>query len=398
MTEVILVSLGGGPGTRTADCTAALGQAECILGAGRLLDGLPQGCTQNRIAAIRPEALLDAILQQTGTCAVVFSGDTGFYSGARGLLPLLRERGIPVELLPGVSSVQLLSAQLGRPWQDWVLVSAHGADCDVIGAVTQGRPAFFLTGVLSPRAICARLAEAGLGSLPVTVGTRLSEPEELVTTGTAEQLAQRDFHPRSVLLAEAAPRLDRRVPGFPDHTFLRGAVPMTKQEVRTAALAKLGVRRDGVYWDIGAGTGSVGVELALAAEQGRVFAIEYSPAALDLIHANRAKFCAWNLQVVEDRAPEGLAALPAPDGVFIGGSGGRLGVIVDLVLARNAQAHICISAIALETLSTALAVLERHGIEAQVTQIAVSRSRPAGDLHLLAANNPVFLVTGNCDD
>ena len=397
--QVILASLGGGlPEGLTEECAAALRQAGCILGAKRLLEHLPQGCTENRIAAIRPEELLEAIMGQQTDCAVVYSGDAGFYSGAKGLLPLLREREIPARVLPGVSSVQMLSARLERPWQDWVLVSAHGTDCDVVRAVMQGKPAFFLTGgLLGPAEICGRLAESGLGGLPVTVGENLSCPDESIISGTAEQLAGRSFSSLSVLLAEAAPRTERRSPGFPDSAFLRGDVPMTKQEVRAAALAKLAVRPGDIFWDVGAGTGSVSVELALASEGGAVFAVECSSEACGLIRANRKKFCAWNLRVVEGHAPQVLEDLPVPDGVFIGGTKGGMAEIVDMALRRNEKARICISAIALETVSAAAAALKQHGIVPQTVQIAVCRSKPAGGLHLLMANNPVFLITGNCD-
>ena len=366
--RVTLASLGGGgQETMTAECAAALRNARCILGAKRLLEHLPRGCTDNRIAAVRAQELLDAILGQQGGCAVVFSGDTGFYSGARGLLPLLAQRGIPVQVLPGVSSVQLFAARLGRPWQDWELVSAHGVDCNVIGAVSRGKPAFFLTGgALGPGELCRMLADAGLGSLSVAVGENLSGPEEKITTSTAAELAGRSFASLSVLLAEPAPRFERRSPGLPDGMFVRGQAPMTKQEVRAAALAKLGVGPSDVLWDVGAGTGSVSVELALSAPEGQVFAVECDEDACALVRENKRKFSTWNLQLVEGKAPQALAGLPAPDAVFI----------------------------ALETLSAAVTALEKHGLEADVAQIAVSRTRPAGKLHLLMANNPTFLITG----
>lgn len=391
-----MASLGGGrPETITAECAAALNQARCILGAKRLLENLPQGCTENRIAAVKPRDLLDAILCQQEDCVVVFSGDAGFYSGARGLLALLAERDIPARVLPGISSVQLLSARLGLPWQGWELVSAHGTDCNVTEAVSRGKPVFFLTGgTLGPAEICRRLTEAGLGSLAVTVGENLSHPDETITFGTAAELEGQTFSSLSVLLAEAAPRPVRRCPGFPNEAFSRGQAPMTKQEVRAAVLAKLAVRPADVLWDVGAGTGSVSVELALAAAEGRVFAVECEEEACALIRTNREKFAAWNLQLVEGRAPEALADLPAPDAVFIGGTKGGMEEIVDLVLAKNANACICISAIAVETLSAAVTALTKHGLEAGVTQIAVSRTKPAGKLHLLMANNPTFLITG----
>ena len=183
--QVTLASLGGGrPETMTAECAAALKDAQCILGARRLLEHLPQGCTERRIAAVKPQELLDAVLAQGGRCVVVYSGDAGFYSGARGLLPLLAERDIPTRVLPGISSVQLLSARLGLPWQDWELVSAHGVDCDVAAAVSKGKPAFFLTGgALGPGEICHSLTQAGLGGLSVTVGQDLSAPEEKIVFG-----------------------------------------------------------------------------------------------------------------------------------------------------------------------------------------------------------------------
>ena len=138
-------------------------------------------------------------------------------------------------------------------------------------------------------------------------------------------------------------------------------------------------------------------ELALAAREGRVFAVECEADACALIGQNRERFGAWNLTVVPGRAPDTLEALPAPDVVFIGGTKGGMVEVVNAAFARSPAARVCISAIALETLSAAVAALTAHGSDAKVTQIAVSRTRPAGGLHLLAANNPVFLITGNCE-
>ena len=145
---------------------------------------------------------------------------------------------------------------------------------------------------------------------------------------------------------------------------------------------------------MGAGTGSVSVELALAAPKGRVYAVECEPDACELIRKNRAKFQTYNLILIEGRAPDALADLPAPDAVFIGGTKGGMEAVLDEVLGKNPNARICISAIALETLGAAIAALTARGLTAEVTQIAVSRTKPAGRLHLLMANNPIFLITG----
>ena len=254
---------------------------------------------------------------------------------------------------------------------------------------------FFLTGgAETPATLCAALTAAGLGDAHALVGENLGTPDEKIHFGTAQELAGQTFASLSVLLVEHAVHSERRTPGLPDEAFIRGEVPMTKQEVRAAALAKLAVRPADTLWDVGAGTGSVSVELALAAPQGHVYAVECEPDACALIYRNREKFAAWNLSLIEGRAPAALEALPAPDAVFIGGTKGSMAAVVDTVLAKNANARICIAAIALESLSAAIAALTAHGLSAEVTQLAVSRTRPAGRLHLLTANNPIFLITG----
>lgn len=394
--KVILASAGGGtPDTLTAQCARALAEAQCIIGASRLLDAL--SVSARKIAATRPAEVCQAVQdahKYADTCVVLYSGDTGFYSGAMPLLPLLREKGFDPQVLPGLSSVQLLAARLGRTWQDWKLVSAHGTECDAVAQVCGGQPVFFLTGgKLGPAQLCTQLCRAGLGELPVWVGENLSYPDEKVTQGTAKECAGRAFAPLSVLLAEPAPRSEQRTPGIEDEAFVRGKVPMTKQEVRAAALAKLAVRPDDVCWDVGAGTGSVSVELALHAK--KVYAVECEDDACDLIEQNRKAFGAWNLELIRGRAPQALEQLPAPDAVFIGGTKGAMEQVVRTALERNPAARICISAIALESLSAAVAALTACGVTAKVTQIAVSRTKQAGSLHLLTANNPIFLIAGN---
>jgi precorrin-6Y C5,15-methyltransferase (decarboxylating) len=398
--QVTLAAFGGGnTNTLTEDCRQALENASWVIGASRLLEKVPKNCTSCRVAATRPGEILQFIRSRGEDGVVLYSGDTGFYSGAKALIPLLEREGISYTVLPGISSVQLLSAALGRPWQDWLLLSAHGADCDPVGAVMQGKPVFFLTGgTLGPAELCRRLAEAGLEQLSVAVGEDLSYPQQKVHQGTAGEFAGRTFGPLSVLLAEPAPAVTRRTPGFPDSLFVRGEVPMTKQEVRAAVLAKLAPGPKDILWDVGAGTGSVSVELALQASWGRTYGVECDPQACDLIRRNREKLGAWNLKLVEGAAPQALQDLETPDGVFIGGTKGALDEIVELVLSRNPKARICISAICIETLYQAVQALQSRGIEPEVTQISVSRGRAAGSLHLLMANNPVFLIAGNCHD
>ena len=395
--NVTLIGMGSGqPENLTLQGLAALRQADLILGARRLLAVLPAGCTENRAAAYRPDEVAD-LLQTSGAenAVLVYSGDTGFYSGASSMMEKLEALGVRARVLPGLSSIQLLAAALGRPWQGWNLVSAHGRTCDPVAECMQGRPTFFLTGGSEdPATLCAQLAAEGFGDVQGVVGQCLGTPEEKIFRGSVKELAAGRFNSLSVLLVEAAEVLPRRAPGLPDEAFERGDVPMTKQEVRAAVLAKLAVRPEDILWDVGAGTGSVSVELALAAPRGRVYAVECRPEGCALIKANREKFRTRNLVLVEGLAPAALSDLPAPDAVFIGGSKGSLAAIVDAALDKNPDARICVSAIALETLSAAVAALTARGRTVQVSQIAVSRAKAVGGLHLMMAQNPIYLITG----
>lgn len=394
---VSLVGAGCGPGCLTEAGRAALASCGLAVGARRVLDDAAAPLGVPCEAETAPAGVLARLERgrERGVrrMCVVLSGDTGFHSGAAVLAGPLGEAGFTVEAVPGVSSVQLLAARLGRPWQDWALLSAHGAEADPVAAAMGGRPAFFLTGgAQGPAELCARLVEAGLGGLAAATGERLGYPDERVRRATAAELARCAFDPLAVLLVEPAALPARRAPGLPDGAFQRGQVPMTKQEVRACALAKLGVGPADVCWDVGAGTGSVSVELALQCRL--AVAVERGEEACALIEANRARLGAYNLRLVRGEAPEVLDGLPAPDAVFVGGSGGRLEGVLDAVAAANPRARVCVAAIALETLGAAAAGLAGRGWDVDVCQVAASRARPAGALHLLTANNPVFLVTG----
>ena len=363
----------------------------------RLLEALPPHFGGLRLEAVAPQAILRLIEEapQEKIC-VVFSGDTGFYSGAKKVTALLQEKGYEVKIHCGVSTVQYLAAQLGRSWQDVRLVSAHGVDCDVVGQVLCGEETFFLTGGdITPQTIIHRLCAAGLGGAQVTVGEALSYPDERIITQPAQALLEQTFAPLSAVWVRR-PALD--APGgfgLADEQFLRGEVPMTKQEVRAAILGKLSVRPGETVYDVGAGTGSVGIELARLSPLVRVYAIENAPQALDLIEQNRGRFGVYNLTVVPGTAPDIFDEqdLPVPDAVFIGGSKGRMGDIIRTVCQKNPSVRLLVSAIALETLQQTLDACKQEGLtQIQVTQIAVSRTRPAGQLHLLMAQNPVFLI------
>ena len=391
---ITLIGIGpGAPDYLTVEAAEAIREADLLIGASRMLATLPFHCGRE-VSAYRPAEILDTLEQESPESpCVLFSGDPGFWSGAESLISRLKEKEMEFRVLPGLSSPQLLAARLGRSWKDWVLLSAHGQDGDLLARLKESRPLFLLTdGAASPGKLCQALTDVGLGALTVTVGEKLSYPEERITSGKAAELAEKTFAPLNVILIDPAPVYPARTPGIPDDAFIRGEVPMTKQEIRAVILAKLAVKPSDLCWDLGAGTGSVSVELALQGKE--VWAVEYREDACDLIRQNRETFCAWNLHLVKGKAPEVLEKLPRPDKVFVGGSDGQLRPILRKAAEGDSSLRICVSAITLETAGEAVEEMEALGLEPEVVQLAVSRTKTAGGKHILLAQNPVFLITG----
>lgn len=395
--KVAIAGIGmGNPALLTAQARKAIDASGLLVGARRLLDSFPESDAV-KIQAALPEKIAEALREYDGRverAAVLVSGDTGFYSAAKTLPALLP--GMETQFFCGISSLQYFSARLGTSWDDARVVSLHGREQDLLGAVYASKKTFVLTGGgHSARNICAMLAESGLGHLRVAVGEDLSYAGEQVTTGDAQQLSQRDFSPLSVMMIDnPAPREFPASHGMADTCFIRGEVPMTKAEVRAVSLAKLELRHGQTLWDVGAGTGSVSVEAARVLRDGAVYAVEHDGEALELLRQNRERFLCRNLYIAAGKAPEALGPLPAPDAVFVGGSSGGLRQIIAAALEKNPKARIVVNAITLETVTAALDAFAEFSLpDRDLAQIAVTKLRHAGSVHMMTGQNPVFVMS-----
>ena len=183
-------------------------------------------------------------------------------------------------------------------------------------------------------------------------------------------------------------------PGINDDEFIRGDIPMTKQEVRILVLAKAKICTTDVVLDIGAGTGSLSIEAALQAAQGKVYAIERHTEGIELIRANAVKFGAENVEAIAGSAPQALQGLPASDVIFIGGSGGHLAdIIYESDKLLKCQGRIVITAITIETLYDALHIMQansNYDVEAFGAQI--SRIKHLKTSNMLQALNPIYII------
>lgn len=396
MKKVYLVGIGmGNPDTLTFGAAAAIKESQLIIGAQRLLDSFEQ-FEGKRLALVRTSDITQAIQESAyNTISVLLSGDQGFYSGAAGLYNALE--GCRVQAIPGISSPVYFCAKLKKPWQNAYLVSAHGRSCNVVGAVQSHATTFALTGgTAKVHEICQELCERGLGQVRVFAGERLSYPDERIVCGTAEELALFKFLDLSVMLVENDAPLQRTytAPSCTDNDFYRGNAPMTKEEIRELSVCKLHLKPWHTVWDIGAGTGSVSIEIALATVQGQVISVEQKQDALEVLSQNKERFGVNNMRIVAGKAPDVLAVLPAPDRVFIGGSSGNMTSIMRCALRKNPSVRFVITAITLETIGCALKSFEELGLSGvEVVQVNVARSRKAGSYHLMTAENPVYIMS-----
>lgn len=398
--------IGAGPGNPDLLSRAALDAidiADVVIGAHRALAGIDVPpdvviCELVKTADIVAE-LTDAASWQRAV--VVMTGDVGLFSGARRLVEALSgDAQVDVRVIPGISSASYLAARLARPWQDWRFRSAHGVACDIAAEAERAGELFLVTsGGEDPSRLSGVLVQAGFGDARVTVAERLSYPDERITCATASEIAGQTFDDLNVMLIEfaggaASSRWPYASSGIPDELFIRGDVPMTKQEVRAVALAKLRLTATDTVWDVGAGTGSVSIEAALVARAGSVWAVERNAAGVRLIRENADAFGCGNVHAVTGVAPEALAKLPVPDAVFVGGSAGELPSIVEAALEKNSQVRLCVPCVTVETLTEACALLSGSRFKGfEACQVSAARAEAVGSHHLMKAQNPVFLVS-----
>ena len=398
--KVYVVGIGmGNADTLTVGAKRAIESSGLLIGATRLLESFDY-VECEKLDLIKPSEIIEALANATcDQASILMSGDVGFYSGATALYDKLGE--YDVEVIPGISSLVYFCAKLRTTWQDATLVSAHGREHDAVGAIQSNAKTFCITGGKTKvDDICRSLVERGLGDVQVAAGERLSYDNERIVEGTAAELAEMTFENLTVMLAVNPKPVARAfaAPSLADGDFLRGKAPMTKEEVRALVISKLHIAAGHTVWDVGAGTGSVSVEAALAASRGTVCAIERNADAIELMRKNREAFGLTNLVVVEGEAPAALAGLPAPDRVFIGGSAGNLDDIIETALSANPCARICVTAITLETLSSMLECLRSRGIEdADIVQVSVARADKVGSYHLMRAENPIYIITADFD-
>lgn len=396
--RVNIVGIGpGNPDLLTGEARQAIAASNILLGDKRMLSAFADS-SKTVYDTIKTSAIAEVAAKADpakDVLAVLVSGDVGFFSLAKTISGKMPD--CECVRYCGISSLVYFASKLQLSWDDAKIVSMHGRDQNLVAAVAQNKKVFSLTGGdHSPQALCKQLCEHGLGQVLVYVGENLSYPEEKITQGTAEEISALSFPSLSVmmLLNDEANCFEPTVHGLADDLFMRSKVPMTKQEVRSVSMSKLMPKATDVIYDIGAGTGSCSVELALIAKQGKVWAFERNPVAVELLGKNKELFGLTNLDVIAGEALENIKTMPAPDCVFVGGSGGDLCEMLDVIYAKNSKCRIVINAITVETLAQVAAYYKEHpDYSLEIVNVFVARSKKLGSYNLMMAQNPVYVMT-----
>lgn len=392
--HVTLLGIGmGSEETLTIQGKKALDKADLIIGAKRMADAVRQP-HHDVFYEYRSKEIAEYIRQhpEYENVVIALSGDVGFYSGAKKLLDLLGEE---TEVICGISSVVYFMAKAGLSWDDAKIVSAHGRSCNLVSLILHNPKVFAILGTKDGTAgLAQKLDFYGMGDVLLYVGENLSYDNEKIFVKPAKELLDYEGDALSVVCACNAKAIPMKTThGIKDEEFIRGKAPMTKEEIRTVSLSKLNLTDNSICYDVGAGTGSVSIEMALRAHQGEVYAIEKKEDALQLLEENKRKFAADNLHIVPGTAPDVMHPLPAPTHAFIGGSSGNLKQIIALILEKNPSARIVINCITLETLTEALEAERTYNFQTEIIQLTAARSKSIARYHMMMSENPIYIIT-----
>ncbi|MFK5915209.1 MAG: precorrin-6y C5,15-methyltransferase (decarboxylating) subunit CbiE [Woeseiaceae bacterium] len=319
------------------------------------------------------------------------------------------------DVIPNVSTIQLACTRLRIPWQDIKICSVHSRDAGewVRGAEpTHGlyfllqqlkqhqTVAVFTSPENSPARIARMLQTENMASVfKISVVADILQKTECIREKlSVDEVAEKSFPELNVVILHAEHAVDAPVLfGLADSSFHQRKPEkglITKREVRVASLAAMQLRHNSIVWDIGAGSGSVGLEAARLCRDGHVYAIEKNEADFDNSLKNQLNMNISNYTLLQSKAPEGLQSWMDPDAIFIGGSGGELVELIKLSLQRlRANGRLVMNFVTLENMAAATQALKEFDAEWSFTQISVSRSQPILHMHRLAAENPVWIVT-----
>jgi precorrin-6Y C5,15-methyltransferase (decarboxylating) len=396
--EGTIYVLGVGPEGLSPSGEECLHRASAVFGAERFDFLVPED------KLLRPVTPVEKLLENlracsgTGDVVVLASGDPLFFGIGRVLL-----REFPFERLffmPSVTSVQSACSEFRIPWDNMISLSLHGKNSGIVAELypclksqDSIKIALLTDPVNTPRKIAQVLLDAGLEGLTIHIAEDLGGSSQKTGSYSLEQASSMDFHPLNVVILTGKIKWAGGGFGRREDAYHHREGLITKAEVRSIVIGSLEIPSKGIMWDIGAGSGSVSIEVAGLAPGLRIIAVEKDRERVEDIKANIRKYQTLNVELIKGSAPEVLDGLPKPDRVFIGGGGGDLQSILKEVVRRlEGRGPIVATAITLESLMLLSDNLVQDGFRIEVSQVQVSRLKPLGRGQILSAQNPVFVI------
>lgn len=406
--SVILAGIGtGDTSSITENVKNIIQNADLIFGAKRMIDSVHKFIgNDTRVYPYYLAKDIIPVINENAGCdikaVVLFSGDTGFFSGAKKLQTQLKKLpDVKVSIMPGISSVQALASKTGESWEDAVIISTHGIEREVwmpkirFHALHSKKIIFITSGGEDIKQIAGIVSD--IPDIKMDIGYQLSYNDEKIISLSPQEINDNTIFKQGLYVGmirneKAVPR--KLSPSFRDEDFIRDKVPMTKEEIRHLSICKLKLAENSVVFDVGCGTGSISIEAAAMSADIKVYAIETNPDAVNLTKENCKKHNLTNVKVIENLAPSGFENLPVPTHVFIGGSKGNLREIMQSLADKKSGMRIVINAVSLETIAEISSIVEDFDIDDfEVTCINVSKAKKIGGYHLMQANNPVYIFS-----
>ncbi len=360
------------------------------------------------------EFIKSRISDSKSNIILLASGDPLFFGIGRRVIKEFGKETI--EIIPDLSSIQMAFSRLKEPWDDAFLMSLHGGPDpekrrrlpyeihDIPALLIKHKKIAILTDrENNPSEIARVLRQSPVAhslSPVMSVCERLGYHDERITEGSLEDIAEMRFSEPNVVVIQRTEDITHKTDilfGLNEDEFVHSRGLITKDEVRAVVIHKLRLPQRGVFWDIGAGSGSISIEVARLCPGLRVYAIERDSEQLRNIRENKVRFEANNLEIIKGMAPDILSEIPEPDRVFVGGSGGRLREIIDVIDTRIGSGIIVITATTLETLNDSFSLFKERDYRVDVVEINVAGLKPLGSGHHLYSKNPVFIITGSRD-
>lgn len=399
--HITLVAMGmGDESTLTSEAYRAIRNAEIVFGPSRLIENIKDKKTFNMYRA--SDILPEVIEGKWKNAVVLYSGDTGFYSGASGFLEASRayEDSVDVSVVCGISSVAYLAAKLKVSYDDAFIYSIHGKhDACRYDYLREGiscsKKTFLLLSGADDVRLLGEMLEKCAPEAEIILGDRLSYKDERIIRLDCKEA--KGFDTEGLYIAfignEKAER-KKLIPYLKDTDFIRNETPMTKEIIRHEIVRLLDIHDNDIVCDVGSGTGSVSIEIAGLSPFVKVYALEKQPAAIECMKENIRKFGCHNIELIEGDALNTIREIPAVDAVFVGGSTGRMISILKAVPRKGKDIRVVVTSVTIETLMTIYELEKELEIsDMSVRQIAVTDIAQRGEHNMMQGNNPVFVCS-----